>query len=187
MKIIIMLLISAVSFNLYSKRIAGVDIPRTFEYAEGKTLHLKGAGFQKKLWINIYGCALYLEDTSADRISIVNDDRPMAFRMHITYGKMKRKQLIKGLRDGFQYSTKKNEIILKALKPRIEKFLSFFDKEPQKYDTATFLYIPGEGTHVNLKGEYRGLIPGLAFKKYLFNIWLGNHKATQRIQKGILN
>lgn len=177
----------SISVNLYSKRIAGVDIPQTFEYAEGKTLHLKGAGFQKKLWINIYGCALYLEDITSDRISIVNDNKPMALRMHITYGKMKREQLIKGLSDGFKYSTGKDKIILKALQPRIEKFLSFFDREPQKYDTATFSYIPGEGTHVNLKGEYRGLIPGLDFKKYLFNIWLGNHKATERIQKGILN
>ena len=171
---------------LSAVEVDGIHFDDTYTYREGKSLKLNGAGFLKRAWIKIYGNALYLTKKSTSWKKIVDSDKPMAMRMHILWGRMTKKRLVKALKNGFQYSTARDKKILAKLHARIEKFATFFNEEPEKYDTSTFLYIPGEGTHINIRGKYKGLIPGLDFKKYLFNIWLGTNPADLDLRKQLL-
>ncbi len=173
--------------TLYSIEVAGIRFDESF-FIKGVKLHLNGVGILRKSMfrIKIYANALYLAvpDTAPERI--VAADKPMAVRMHILYRRISHNQLVKGLKNGFSYSLNHDVVKLRLLQSRIHRFLSFFVGKPHKYDTATFLYIPGEGTHVSINNSYQGCIPGLDFKRALFGIWLGANPADKQMKKDML-
>mgnify|MGYP003730319945 CR=1 FL=1 len=168
------------------RKIGGYRFNDQFVVNENITLYLNGVGFLRKYFIDIYANALYLKKRSSDWQAILDADEPMAMRLHILYGRIPLDELIEGLRDGFRYSTGRDPEKLKPILERSEKFLSWFDRPTREYDTATFLYIPGEGVHVSMNNTYKGVIPGLDFKKALFGIWLCKKPASRKLKAGIL-
>lgn len=170
-----------------AKNAGGVNFPEYYKIDDNNFLSLNGAGFLKKFMIKIYGNSLYLKNKSHDPQKIIEADEMMSMRMVIIYDSIKLRELTEGLRDGFNYSNDRDEAKVKPLLPRIETFLGYFTRNPKKYDTATFLYIPGQGTHININGEYKGLIPGLDFKKSLFGIWLCEKPANRDLKKELLD
>jgi hypothetical protein len=150
------------------------------------TLYLNGVGFLEKFNVDVYANTLYLKKKSQDGQAIIDADETMALRLHILYGNISLKELVSGLRDGFRYSTGRKPENLAPVKERSEKFLSWFDHKTSEYDTATFLYIPGQGTHVSMNNAYKGFIPGLDFKKALFGIWLCAKPANRPLKAGLL-
>ena len=174
-------------FTLQGREVSGVVFEETLSFNNHK-LHLNGVGILKKsiFRVKVYANALYLLQKDSNPPSIIMANEMMAVRMHILYRRITHKQLIDGLRNGFNYSTGRNAEKLKKLQTRIDKFLSFFVGKPNKYDTATFLYIPGQGTHISINNTYKGYLPGLDFKKALFGIWLGTNPADKELKKGLL-
>ncbi|MCK5808001.1 chalcone isomerase family protein [bacterium] len=174
-------------FSLQGKEVSGIIFEDSLSFGN-KQLQLNGVGILKKsiFRVKVYANALYLLKKSSNPHSVITADETMAVRMHILYKKITNRQLLKGLRDGFGYSTGRDKAALATLQPRIDKFLSFFVGKPDKYDTATFLYIPGSGTHVSINKTYKGYLPGLDFKKALFGMWLGINPADEQMKRGML-
>lgn len=173
--------------SLQGKEVSGILFEDSLYFGKQK-LQLNGVGILKKsiFRVKVYANALYLLQKDSNPLSIITADETMAVRMHILYKKITNKQLLKGLRNGFAYSTGRNKVTLSKLQTRVDKFLSFFVGKPNKYDTATFLYIPGSGTHVSINNTYKGYLPGLDFKKALFGIWLGVNPADKQMKQGLL-
>ncbi len=181
MKKIAVVLIIFFSINLFAKSFGGISFENSFKYGKNKRLVLNGAGFLKKFWFKVYIVALYLPKKNKNASEIINLNKPMAMKLKIVY-KVSLKKLKKGLLDGLKKSPK----LFNKLQPQVKQFLSYFDKKPHKYDTATFFYMPQKGTFVSTNGKFRGLIKGFEFKKMLFNIWLGKKSPSNDLKKGIL-
>ena len=169
-----------------ARRVNGYRFDETFTVDKQTTLYLNGVGFLQKFYVDIYANTLYLKKRSQDWEAILDADEPMAMRLHILYGNIPLNELVGGLRDGFGYSTGRDPAKLAPVKERAEKLLSWFDRKTDEYDTATFLYIPGQGVHVSMNNVYKGLIPGLDFKKALFGIWLCKRPANKPLKAGLL-
>ncbi len=169
-----------------ARRVNGYRFDEQLVVDKETTLQLNGVGFLEKFNVDVYANTLYLKKKSQDWESILNADEPMALRLHILYGNISLKELVGGLRDGFGYSTGRDPVKLAPVKERAEKFLSWFDRKTSEYDTATFLYIPGQGVHVSMNNTYKGFIPGLDFKKALFGIWLCKRPANKPLKAGLL-
>lgn len=169
-----------------ARRVNGYRFDDQLVVDKETTLQLNGVGFLEKFNIDIYANTLYLKQKSQDWEAIIDADEPMAMRLHILYGSIPYDELIDGLRDGFRYSTGRDPAKLAPVKERSEKFLSWFSRKTKEYDTATFLYIPGQGVHVSMNNTYKGYIPGLDFKKALFGIWLCAKPANRPLKAGLL-
>ena len=184
--LLFLILMVLVSLPAEGRRIGGYRFNDQFTANRETTLYLNGVGFLRKYYIDIYANALYLKKFSQDWEAILAADEPMAMRLHILYGSIPLDELVEGLRDGFRYSTGRDPERLKPVFERSEKFLSWFDRRTREYDTATFLYIPGEGVHVSMNNTYKGVIPGIDFKKALFGIWLCKKPANRKLKAGLL-
>ncbi len=162
--------------------IGGVNLPDSL--MAGKTqLLLNGAGLRKKFFMKIYAGALYLMQKSDDAEKIVAADAPMSLRMHFIYDGVSAEKLIGGWNDGFAQATGGN---ISPIKDGVAQFNSFFKEEAKKGDVYDFVYVPGEGVTVSMKGKQMGTIKGLAFKNALFGIWLGKKPADKGLKKGML-
>ena len=68
---------------------------------------------------------------------------------------------------------------MRPFKTEIDQFNSFFTEEAKKDDIYDIIYVPEQGISVYIKGELKGTIKGLDFKKAVFAIWLGEKPADQ--------
>jgi hypothetical protein len=169
-----------------AKEIGGVSLPDSLTAGNTK-LMLNGAGLRKKaMFIKVYAGGLYLKEKSPDAEKIIAADEPMAVRLHFIYDGVSSEKLIGAWNDGFDKATGRN---IAPIKKEIDAFNAFFTEEAKKGDIYDFVYIPGEGVTVHMKGASKGTIEGLAFKRALFSIWLGEELADsglKGLKKGML-
>jgi len=180
--LIIFLAVLMLTPMAFAAQIGTVTLPDSL-MAGADTLLLNGAGFRKKLFIKVYAGGLYLKQKSADAQTIIDADDPMAIRMHFIYDGVSSKKLIDGWNEGFNNATGGN---VATLKTEIDQFNAFFTEEAKKNDIYDIVYLPGEGVRVSFKGELKGTVKGLDFKKALFGIWLGEKPADGKLKKGML-
>jgi len=60
------------------------------------------------------------------------------------------------------------------------------DDDVKKNDIYDFMYTPNKGLSVLKNGKSQGVIPGLAFKKAFFGIWLSDSPVDKDLRKGML-
>ncbi len=185
-KFVVFVLAVTFAVGVQGKSLGGMTFPDTFHTGGEKELRLNGVGFLKKFFFKIYAIALYTQHPTKDNHQLINSDKAMSMTFHIVYGGIKERDLMSALSKGFRYSTGRDEKVLKKLDGRIKTFLSYFEGKPKKGNGATFVYIPGVGTVVNVNKKYRGIIEGLDFKKALFGIWLGDNPADKDLRNAIL-
>jgi hypothetical protein len=165
-----------------AKEIGGVNLPDFLKAGENKLL-LNGAGLRKKLFIKVYAGGLYLTKSTKDPQKIIQADEPMAVRMHFIYDGVSGEKLVNGWNEGFDKATGGN---ISDIKKEIDLFNSFFTDEAKKNDVYDIIYMPDQGVQVFMKGRLKGTVKGLAFKKALFAIWLGDKPADSGLKKGML-
>jgi len=164
--------------------IGGVELPKSMD-SGGKTLVLNGAGLRTKtiLAIKIYAGGLYLETKSSDAEKIIAADLPMAVKMNFIYNGVSAEKIVSTWNEGFEkYSPGWSG----PLQAAVNKFDSFFTEEVKRGDTFDIIYLPGEGVTVYIKGEKKGTVEGLEFKKALFSIWLGADPCDDDLKEGML-
>jgi len=181
-KILICTLLLVILPVLNAKEIAGVTFPDEIKIAE-KTLTLNGVGLRKKLWIKVYAGGLYLTEGSSDADMIINADKPMAIRMHFIYDGVSAEKLVSAWNEGFNNATGNNTA---EINKEIALFNAMYTEEAVKDDIHEIVYSPGSGVTVTINGKNKGTIPGLAFKKALFGIWLCDLPADSNLKTGML-
>ncbi|HMA67244.1 MAG TPA: chalcone isomerase family protein, partial [Desulfosalsimonadaceae bacterium] len=72
------------------------------------------------------------------------------------------------------------------LKSRIQRFTACFAGDVQTGDRFEIRYLPGQGTRVRKNGEQKAEIGGLAFKRAVFGIWIGQDPVQQSLKEQML-
>lgn len=73
-----------------------------------------------------------------------------------------------------------------ALKNDIAAFNALY-RSVKPGDRYSLTYVPGKGTVLSLNGTSLGVIPGSAFSKALFSIWLGPVPVSKSLKKNFMN
>lgn len=165
-----------------AKQIGDVSLPDSLMAGMDELL-LNGAGFRKKLFIKVYAAGLYLKEKQTDPQKIMDADKPMAIRMHFVYSEVSNKKLVDAWNEGFVNGTGGN---ITPIKTEIDTFNAYFSQEAKKNDIYDIIYIPEQGVSVYIKGDLKGTIKGLDFKKAVFSIWLGKTPADAKLKKRML-
>ena len=148
-----------------------------------KELVLNGAGVREKYFLDLYQAGLYLLKPNSDAASIINADAPMLIHLVITSKMVSQEKLIESLQEGFKNSTQgKTE----PIRSEIEKFRQCFAEEITRGNVFDIVYWPGQGVTVLKNGKKKGVIPGLAFKRALLGIWLGDRPADANLRLALL-
>lgn len=166
----------------WAAEIGGVTLPDSLMAGNTKLL-LNGAGLRKKFFVKVYAGGLYLKQKNSDAEKVIAADEPMAIRMCFIYDGVAKEKLIAAWNEGFKNATRGN---IAPIKTQIDTFNSVFTEEAKKGDVYDIVYIPGQGVSMVMKGQPKGTIKGLEFKKAVFSIWLGEKPADKGLKKGML-
>jgi hypothetical protein len=166
----------------FAMQVSDVTLPDSLMAGED-TLLLNGAGLRKKFFIKVYAGGLYLKQKDANPVKIVDEDAPMAIRMHFIHNGVSSEKLVNGWNKGFKNGTGGN---IASIQTEIDQFNAFFSEEAKKNDVYDLIYVPEQGVSVYIKGELKGIVKGLEFKKAVFSIWLGEKPADTKLKKGML-
>jgi hypothetical protein len=166
----------------YGIEMAGVSMPDTVKAGDA-SLALNGAGIRTKFFMDMYVGGLFLKQKSSDAAAIINADEPMAVRLHIISGLITSEKMEDAVREGFEKSTNENTA---PIQQEIENFINVFKEKINVNDIYEFFYIPGKGLEVYKNGAPASVVPGIAFKKALFGIWLCDSPAQKSLKEAML-
>ena len=169
---------------LLALTVSGNDYPPTAT-ADGKTLHLVGAGVREKTVfdVDVYTMGVYTETKTCEHEKLVATDEAKRLRLDfvrdVPADKMKA-----ALRESFGKKTPKTAPA--TLKGQIDGFLELFQKELVDGTSVVVTYVPGKGTTVTVDGKKRGaVIPGQEFQKVLWAIYFEKEICCPNLLKGI--
>lgn len=151
--------------------------------AETQTLVLNGQGTRTKLFLTMYEAGLFLQEKSSDAGNIIASDQPMALRLVIKSSFITSEKMESATLEGFQKSTSNNTA---PLEKEINEFIAVFREEIKENDVYEMFYLPGIGVRVLKNSASAAVIPGLAFKKALFGIWLSPEPVQESLKKELL-
>ena len=162
--------------------LAGVTLPDQSE-VDGKTFVLNGLGLREAtiLMVDVYVAGLYLESKSSDPASILAADRPKRLVMSFVRSVGKEK-LSDAWTEGFQKNAGADAAGVASGLVQLNAAMT----DVKKGDTITLTYVPATGTTVSVKGHDVATIPGAAFQKVLFSIWLGANPPNVPLREGLL-
>ncbi|HMV66488.1 MAG TPA: chalcone isomerase family protein [Myxococcota bacterium] len=160
---------------------AGVTMPDSVTSDGGQALVLNGMGLREKFFFDIYVGGLYLPAKTTDASTAINQDVPKRIVMKFVYSKVTKQQMIDTFRENFQ----KNPAAA-SLTSEIAKLEAAMDSDIVSGDQVVLDYVPGKGTTVIVKGTPKVTIPGAAFMKALWTIYLGPSPAYGPLKDGML-
>ncbi|MDP2982951.1 MAG: chalcone isomerase family protein [Candidatus Latescibacter sp.] len=160
----------------------GVTFPDA-ETIGGAACKLNGIGLRKKLIINVYLGALYLEKPSATAAEVISSDQVKRVVLHFIYNNVSPNDLVNAWNEGFEKNAPAQKA---ALQYRINTFNGYFTEPVKSGEKIIITYIPGQGTEVSIKGKVKGVIQGKDFMEGLFSIWFGKNPPTEGLKKGML-
>jgi len=184
-RVILFLMICTVFFTMgtaHARKVKGVTFKENITI-KGKTCKLNGVGIRKKVIINVYIGAFYIEKPSSNEKEVISSDQTKQVILHFLYKEVKPEQLVDAWNEGFEKNAGKK---VTALKDKITRFNSFFTESAKKGEKIIITYIPGQGTEVKIKGKIKGTIEGYDFMEALFSVWFGPHPPDKRLKKGML-
>ena len=149
-----------------------------------QTLQLNGAGTRTKTFVQIYESGLYLLRPTNHSQEILDADELMAIRIRITSGFVSRASLVASLQEGLVQSTGGRA---KEFGEEVEQLTAILKDEVKKNDVYDFVHVPSKGLYIVKNGTIQGVIPGLAFKKALFGIWLSDSPVDKELRQAMLS
>lgn len=144
---------------------------------------LNGIGVKKKVLVDVYYGALYLPEKTQNEKYVIEANIPKAVVLTVAYKKIGPEKWQEGWRKGFERSVHSASGNLKA---RIEKFISLFNEPIIRGEKIEFIYLPGRGTEVIIKGRSRGVIAGDDFMRALWSIGFGGKPESEELKRGML-
>jgi len=162
----------------------GVTLPAKLG-TEDKVCVLNGAGVRKHYFINTYVAGLYIPKKNSDPNAIINADEAIAVRLQIISSLVTQERMTESVKEGFRKATGGKTA---PIQKEIDLVLKIFNSEPIKVgDVFDIWYIPGKGVIASKNAKKLAMeIPGLAFKKLLYSIWLGKDPVDEGLKDGML-
>jgi len=139
------------------------------------TLEASGATVRKKFFIKVYAVVHYIDTTlqgspDARVAEVLKDDHAKQLTLDFARD-VGKTQIQDAFRDGFAANATEAEAT--RIKPDVEKFLTFFDREIKENDTLIFRWLPGGVVLTEAYGEERPPLKDPVFARVLWTIWFG--------------
>ena len=157
--------------------LTGQTFPRTITVDHGGkqyTLEATGATTRRKLIVNVYGIASYVEKgtpLSGNKAqALANADVAKQLTMKFLRD-VEGEKIRAAYQEGYERNLSPQE--LSQLKSNIDQFLGFFNKDVKKGDELVIRSFPGGEVEVLINGQKVGSTTNPAFAKATWNIWLG--------------
>jgi hypothetical protein len=165
-----------------AKEVNDIEIADSIQIAE-QSLALNGAGIRSKFFLNLYVGALYLNEKSTDAEALIAADEAMTIRLYITSSLIDGEKMSEATLDGFVKSTGGK---LGPIQKEVEQLIGAFRDAVEDNDVFDLQYVPSQGVSVIRNGEVKVVVPGLAFKKALFGIWLSDDPVQDDLKEDML-
>jgi hypothetical protein len=159
-----------------------VELPATLTVS-GQKLVLNGAGTRKKYFLELYDAGLYLIEPNNQPAAIIDADAPMAIHLVITSKLVSQEKFFASLEEGFKNSTQDK---VESIRAEIDQLRQCFADEITRGNVIDLIYTPAHGVVVFKNGKRKGSVPGLAFKRALFGIWLSDRPADAALKQAFL-
>jgi hypothetical protein len=157
--------------------LAGVTLPDTAAVG-GQTLALNGLGLREKFYIDVYVGGLYLQHPTHDGGAAAAANEPKRIVMHFVY-KVTKEQMSDSFKEGFAASPG-------ATAEQIQQVFAAMPEIISPGQEVVIDYVPGVGTTFVIAGQKRATLPGEAFMKALFGVYLGPKPPTADLKRGLL-
>jgi len=175
----LLVLVQLFTSNIYAVQIADIEVKDTYK----DCLVLKGAGIRSKWFFDLYVASLYLQSKSTSELSVINDNKKMNLKLHITSGMITSEKMTNATLEGFENSTNGNT---SKIQNEINQFMSVFSDEIKQNDVFDFYYIPNDGLQIYKNNTLKDTIVSFEFKQALFGIWFGNEPAQDSLKDELL-
>ena len=159
--------------------LAGVTLPDRVDVG-AQSLVLNGLGLREVIVVDVYVAGLYLPQKTRDAAQAINQDVPKRLHLHFV-----RDVGVQDLRDSTLEAIEKNPSVAGDVRPHIGA-LNGAMETVRDGDDVVFEYVPGQGTTVSVKGKVKATIPGVAFMRGLWTLYLGQAPPTGALKKGLL-
>jgi hypothetical protein len=160
-------LLVALTVPAHAGSLAGVEMPDQVTVTD-QTLQLNGMALRKKLIFKVYVAGLYLPgpEKNAEKILAADGLRRLVMEWVRNVDK---DSTCGGWYEGLEANTPNASADVKKAFDDLCGWMS----DVKSGDRFTFTYVPGEGTHVSVRGKTQGTVPGKAFADALFASWIG--------------
>lgn len=149
------------------RTVSGVSMPELIE-VEGTSLELNGMALRKKFVVSVYVAGLYVAQKSTSADDILAADTPRRMVMQFKRG-VDQKKVCDAWDEGLEKNTAD---VTPELKEQFKELCGYMVdiKDGESY---VFTYLPGVGTHVEVRGTLAGTIPGKEFADAILGCWIG--------------
>lgn len=159
--------------------LAKVNLPDTIQLG-GKTLVLNGMGLREVVVIDVYVAGLYLPARTRDSGTAIRQDAPKRLHLHFL-----RSVSAEDMRESTLEACDKNPTVKADVMAQIGP-LNGAMEDMAAGDDVHFDYVPGTGTVVRVKGKVKATIPGEAFMRGLWTLYLGSAPPTGALKTGLM-
>lgn len=180
-RVVLLICIMLAAPAAWAGKLAGVALPDSIT-VDGKPLVLNGMGIRKAtiFKVKVYVAGLYLETRSHSADDIVRSEQIKRLDL-VLVRDVDRDDIVDVWRKGF----KNNGADMAKLKARLDQLIGWMSDLKER-DTLTFLYQPGRGTTVVLRGQAKGTIAGADFAAAMFSVWFGRDPADDDLKESLV-
>jgi len=149
---------------------------------DGTRLVLNGMGLRTAtiFHVHVYVAGLYLEHRTRDAREVIDSEQRKRLVFHFVRA-VSRDELIDAFRESLR-AARASDAVARQL-GRLQRWLPPELRDGQK---LSFTYRPGEGLSVEVEGESKGTIPGVAFARAFLTSWFGSHAPNPGLKTGLL-
>lgn len=170
--VLLVLLIAAV---IYLKAAEPPPVPSLKD-----KLVLLGSATKRFLTFRVVSVDLYIGEGHAATDILKNIPKRIEVNYHVNIPKA---ELERATTQGIQKNVSKEEFL--ALSPQIRQINSYYSDVSSK-DQIAVTYIPGSGSQVEVNNKIKGTVPGEAFGRAFFAIWIGEKPVDSKARLKLL-
>lgn len=162
-------------FFCMTVEISAHEKPPAVMKAENRNWKLHSYGVRNRWFMDVYQCAMYLDNGNQNLESVLDLKHPVAIRIKILIS-----ELPNQVPDAWR----------EAIKPEIsDKLYSRFKKQIFKLeqgDQLTFTYLPGQSTGFFINNEKKFSDPGPDLMRALLEQWLGPQPVSEELKVALI-
>ena len=113
--------------------------------------------------------------------AIISLEQPKRIHAKFIYSDVPKTKMIATLEENIANNTNFTETAVKQIR-QAEEWMEDFTTG----DEMIFDYVPNKGTTIYVKGKEKGTIAGVDFMHAIFEIYVGDHPASEQLKTGLL-
>ena len=183
-KILLLICCLFLSWNASALEVSGVRLADSIHLGN-RDLVLNGAGLRTRFFFKVYVAALYLGEKTHAAEAALNQSGEKRVALHILR-ELSDEQMLHAFNEVMAANHTPAE--MQALEPQLRELTAIFHAvgKVKDGDVVDLDYFPDSGTQIIVNGVQRGNIPGAAFNRALFKIWLGDKPAQDDLKQKML-